>query len=92
MSSGTDDYNSGKPSNISAEFLSNKKLQLKHECPLSILKLSTFTLADSNKEALDMFAFSIICCTVIKYVPPDPWRSFPSSFSKGSVENVPSKT
>ena len=47
---------------------------------------------DNNKEALDMFSFSIICCTVKKYVPPDPWRSFSNSFSKGSVENVPSKT
>ena len=89
---GTEDSTFGKLSNISAEFSSNKKLQLKHECPLAILKLSTFTLAYSNKEALDMFTFPIRCCAVVKYVPPDPWRSFPDSFSKGSVENVPSKT
>ena len=41
-----------------------KKLQLRLECPLSVLELLTFTLADSNKEGLDMFTFSIICCTV----------------------------
>ena len=92
MSSGTEDSNSGKPSNISDEFSSHEKLQLKHECPLSILKLSTFTLTDRNKEALDMFTFSIICCTVIKYVPPDPWRSSPNSFSAGSAGDVSSKT
>ena len=85
MSSRTENSNSGKTSNISAEFLSNKKLQLKHECPLSILKPSTFTLADSNKEDLDMFTFSIICCAVMKYVESDPWCSFQNSFSMGSV-------
>ena len=60
MYPGTEDSNSSKPSNISAELSCNKKLQLKHEYPPSILKLSTFTLADSNKEALDMLTFSII--------------------------------
>ena len=89
---GTEDSNSSKPSNISDEISSNKKLQLKHEWPLSILKLSTFTLVDSNREALHMFNFSIICCTVIKYVLPDPCPSFPNYFCKGSAEDVPSKT
>ena len=56
------------------------------------IKTTTFTLVDSNKEALYMFNFSIIGCTVIKYVPPDPWPSSSNYFCKGSVEDVPSKT
>ena len=91
MSFGTGDSNSGKPSNISGEFSSYEKLQLKHEWPLSMLKLSIFTLVDSNKEALDMFTFSRNCSTVVKYVTPDGTASL-ISCSKGSVENVPSKT
>ena len=42
----------------------------------------TFNI-NSSKEPLNMFTFSKIWCTVVKYVPPDHLRSFPNS-SKSS--------
>ena len=36
--------------------------------------------------------FSIFCCTIMKYVLPDPWRNFYNYFSDGSAETVPNKT
>ena len=39
-----------------------------------------------------MLTFSTIYCTVMKYVPPDPWHSIQKISSAGSAENVPSNT
>ena len=65
--------------------------QLNFHLIKKLLKLSTFTLFD-KKGALDFCTFSIICCTFMKYVPLDLWRSFIIFFPKGSVKHVPSKT
>ena len=71
-------------------FRTIKKLQSKW--PLSIVKLSVSTLFDSNGEKLDMFTFSLIFCTVIKYLPADPWCKFSNSLSNEYVNYFPSKT
>ena len=42
--------------------------------------------------ALEILIFSKIYCTVIKYVPPDPYLSLLNCFSNRSVEKIPSTT
>ena len=42
--------------------------------------------------ALEILTFLKTCCTVIKYVPPDPCLSLLNCFSNGSVKKIPSST
>ena len=77
-------------SNISHRSSKNRIFQ---KC-LDVIK-STLSPLLSNCKSSFVFiipTFSNICCTVIKYVLPDPCLSFPNCFSRGSVVNVPSKT
>ena len=74
-------------SNISADDSSNRKPHFGEQWAVSRLKSATKLSKESKSLALEIFNFSMTCCTVIKYVPREPWLKLLNSFSNGSVEN-----